>query len=894
MTPRRLAGWIALLVALTVAACGDGEPVLPAASDVERLAPADRLEFATHLEQGLEHARRFEAARALAELERCRTLCPGHPEVEFHRARLLLRTGPAAEARAVLEELARREPPFLLARRLLAERFAAPGELHDPAAAEELRRSLRETYGGLEDLERRLAEWLVGSTGPSPVAELARDPAGSPLAAADPLLARLARAYSRRFDMGTPAVSWEADRNRFQEADRLVGEIVAAHPGLAAICAEHGMWLLRSQVRLDLGRRPDRPPMSSLVVLEIAQQYFERTLDASALDSPLGRYGLLALGLAVRDMGDFAGAIRLHEVLLAQPDLEPGLAHDARFSLGFVHLRRGEQAAARPLFEACAAVRPGVFVDWMRSLAQGIRLPRRVEPVTEEHRRTLGFAERARELGVNKLDGAGPSAWCDVDRDGDLDLFVSGCDTYSILYRNDGDRFTDVSRAAGLVDVPSGFGATFADYDNDGDGDLYIGRNGWTGPAPNLLFRNRGDGTFEDVTEAAGLGDPGSSFVEAWADLDRDGFLDLLVSNGVTNDGSTNRLYHNEGDGTFTDATARCGLAEEPGTQTIGLAVGDYDLDGWPDVFANSWRTRNRLYHNRGDGTFEEVAAAAGVDGKDHPWSGYVAFLADLDGDLWPDLLLTKLSPFPHVLQAMLYGYRPTRQTFAYATKLYRNEGDGTFVDRSLEAGLLYPHGTMGANVGDLDNDGDLDFYLGTGDPSMTRLEPNAFYVNEGGGRFVDLTRFTGLGHLGKGHGITLADFDMDGDLDVYAPQGGFVHGDLWENAFYVNELGNRNHWLAVGLTGVKSNRMGVGARLVLRAGDVAIHREVTAGGAFGSSSTPFVHFGLGRREAIDRLEIRWPSGEEAAYTGLPADSYVWIAEGAAEASRVPPAAGGG
>ena len=597
----------------------------------------------------------------------------------------------------------------------------------------------------------------------------------------------------------------------------------------------------------------------------------------------MGHYALLGLAHVARDMGDFDDAVQYYLTLLQQPDLSMTLQGEARFNLGAVYYRIGAPGKARPHLQWCTTNSRGPLVYWIAHLCGIIDLPLRPEPVTDEHRRTLEFVDHAGELGVDKYDGAGASAWGDVDLDGDLDLFVVGCDTYSALYRNDGGQFTDVSRQAGLEDVANGFSSTLADFDNDGDCDLYIGRNGWSGPAPNSLFRNRGDGTFEDVTAEAGVGHPGSSFVHGWADFDRDGYLDLYVANGITKDGSRNVLYHNDGDGSFTDVTTACGLAEPEGTQTIGFAIGDYDMDGWPDLFVNSWNTINRLYHNRGDGTFEEVASAAGVDGRKHPAGGDGAFFEDYDGDEWPDLLYTKISPYQVVFQAALADYKPNRQALFYATKFYRNQGDGTFVDRSQAMGLIAPHGTMGANTADVNNDGFLDFLLGTGDPRMARLEPNAFYANEAGQRFVELTRFTGLGHLGKGHGVTFADYDFDGDLDIYAPQGGFVHGDLWRNALYRNERGNVNHWLQVALVGTKSNRMGVGARLTLHAGDSALLRFMTAGGAFGSSNSPYVHFGLGARTAIDRLEIVWPSGQSNTYEDVPVDRFVRLVEGAEE-----------
>jgi hypothetical protein len=384
------------------------------------------------------------------------------------------------------------------------------------------------------------------------------------------------------------------------------------------------------------------------------------------------------------------------------------------------------------------------------------------------------------------------------------------------------------------------------------------------------------------VTVRAGVGDPGSSFVQAWSDFDRDGYLDLFVANGVTRDGSTNTLYHNNGDGTFSDITGRAGLSERPGVRTIGFAIGDYNRDGWPDIFVNSFVAGHRLYRNRGDGTFDDVAEAAGVDGRRHPWAGYVSFFADFDNDTWPDILLTKLAPFPLVIRGEFANYRPDEEADKFSTKLYRNNGDGTFADVSLAWGLIYPHGTMGANVADVDNDGFLDFYLGTGGPDMARLEPNAFYWNNRAGGFLNLTRFTQLGHLGKGHGITFADFDFDGDLDIYAPQGGFVHGDLWNNALFRNELGNTNNWLSVELQGTRSNRMGVGAVLTLTAGELISYREMTAGGAFGSSSAPVVHFGLAKRVKIDSLDIKWPSGQSNRYVEVPVNRFIRIVEGAA------------
>ena len=846
-----------------------------------RLSIVDRTAYVTHYHQGLELARRYQAERALAEFERCLAIRPNDTEARFHKARMLLRLGPAEDAMAILERQATREPVVLQARQLLSELYNSPGATHDAERAAAMRDSVRSVCGKLGDFDRQLRQWLTAGSRPSPCLLLGRNPEEFGVESKDSPLAKLAHAYARRSIMGVAPTNAAKDRHRDAEAERACRQLVGDYTGMAGICAEQATWLQRSQVRFHVGDRVDEPPMNSSIVLDLAQQYFEWALDACPLDSSVAHYSLLGLGHVARDMGDFDQAVQVYSLALDQPGLSPKLQFDAHFNLGLVHFLTDDTEKARQHLKRCASVRHEPALGWLLVLMKELRLPFRPEPVDDEHRRTLRFVDRAEELGVDKKDGAGPSAWCDIDLDGDMDLFVSGCDTFCILYRNDGDHFTDISRQAGLENVASGFSSTFADYDNDGDGDLYIGRNGWSGPARNSLYRNRGDGTFEDVTDRAGVGDPGSSFVHGWGDFDRDGHLDLFVANGITNDGSTNVLYHNDGDGTFTDVTARCGLDEPAGTKTIGFAIGDYDRDGWPDIFVNSWNTRHRLYHNRGDGTFEEVATAAGADGRDHPSSGYVAFLADFDNDTWPDILLTKLAPFRIVLKGMLRDYRPDAESTRYATKLYRNQGNGKFVDESAQAGLIYAHGTMGANIGDVNNDGYLDLYLGTGDPAMSRLEPNAFYLNTRDGRFVDLTRFTRLGHIGKGHGITYADYDFDGDLDIYAPQGGFVHGDLWNNVLFENELGNANHWLSVQLEGTKSNRMGVGAQLTLRAGDLTVYREATAGGAFGSSSAPLIHVGLGNRSTIDSLQVRWPSGARRTYTGVPVNRFIKIVEDA-------------
>jgi hypothetical protein len=401
----------------------------------------------------------------------------------------------------------------------------------------------------------------------------------------------------------------------------------------------------------------------------------------------------------------------------------------------------------------------------------------------------------------------------------------------------------------------------------------------------NSLYRNNGDGTFVDVTEQAGVGNLGSSFVCTWSDVDRDGDVDLMVANGITGGGDTNALYRNNGDGTFTDVTVQAGLAVPAGTRTIGLAFGDYDLDGWPDLFVSGFGTRNRLYRNKGDGTFAEIAAQAGVAGEDEISTGYVAFFLDYDNDLDLDILKTNLAPWSHVLAGLSDRFdaltaEQRRPTLRFCPKLYRNEGDGTFTEVGEQAGFVLPIGIMGAGVADLDNDGYLDAYFGTGDPALERMEPDRFWHNNGDGTFTDVTFAAGLGNIGKGHGVTFADVDGDGDLEIYAPEGGFVHGDAWPNALYLNRQKSGNHWLHIDLEGRESNRDALDTKLIVRAGDLRILREVHNGEGFGSSNTPTVEVGIGQAREIDLLEVRWPSGRIQTFDDVPIDGRIVLIEG--------------
>ena len=638
-------------------------------------------------------------------------------------------------------------------------------------------------------------------------------------------------------------------------------------------------------------RRPGGVAFDSMVSLEMAERHLEWMLDRAPMGTEAYAQAVHGLGAVHSRMGDFEGAVDSFE-LLDENIIPPEAMARGLVDLGVALYRLGRNKEAAETLLRSMRLRGTPETAWLLRVVQeeagdGVvalppeyRFPLPPEEVDPKSPPKIRFTEIGEALGVAKVDGAGPSAFADYDNDGDPDILAVGCDTFTALYRNDGKKFTDVTIEAGLFELESGFSANLVDYDNDGHLDIYISRCGWSGRARNILYRNRGDGTFEDRSRKSGLDDPGSGFVSLWADFDGDGLLDVYIANGVTGDGSTNRLYRNLGDGTFEDATEKAGLSERRGWGTIGVALGDYDRDGDTDIFVNGrHEAPNRLYRNRGDGIFDEIGARVGLAAPAH--NGYVAFFLDYNNDTYPDILCTNLAGWDDVLEGLAHFDVPDRPeaTDPEVSALYRNNRDGTFSYTSFEARLIYPHGIMGANVADLDNDGHIDLFFGTGAPDFNRLEPTVFYRNNGDGTFANITRYAGLGHLGKGHGFTFADFDLDGDLDIYAPQGGFYHGDLWANPFYRNEAGSENHWLHLKLRGVKSNRFAVGAQVTLRSGEMTQYREVEGGIGFGSTNSYPVEFGLGDRTKIDEIEILWPSGGRQVLKCPPIDSMIQVEE---------------
>jgi hypothetical protein len=496
------------------------------------------------------------------------------------------------------------------------------------------------------------------------------------------------------------------------------------------------------------------------------------------------------------------------------------------------------------------------------------------------------FTDVGEEAGVALINMGRGTAWRDLDNDGFLDLLAVEDGGSHALFHNEGDgTFVNIAEEVGLADPRGGWSALWADYDNDGAADIFVTRGGFQGVGVNSLYKNKGDGKFAEVTQNAGLDKIADSFCSAWGDYDNDGFLDLYIGNGISRKGTPNTLYRNNGDGTFADVSEQAGVSDGL-RATIGVAWGDYNNDGWLDLYAVNNGGACALYQNKGDGTFADVTVEAGVIG---PLFGFVAFFLDYDNDGWLDLFVSSSAQtVAEVIDSAVTG----KASLFSGNRgyLYHNNQDGTFEDVTPESGLGRTLGTMAATYGDIDNDGYPDLYLANGGPAMDRFEPDRLFLNNQNGTFADISEVVGLHIIGKGHGTTMADYDNDGDLDIYSPQGGVGGnaGQAQQNLLLRNE-GNENHWLFVELVGRagtsaassrESNRDGIGARVTVKFAGQLRYAEVNGGSGFGVTNSLPLEFGLGAATEVDEVEVRWPSGQIDRVADVVVDRKLVIVEG--------------
>jgi enediyne biosynthesis protein E4 len=496
--------------------------------------------------------------------------------------------------------------------------------------------------------------------------------------------------------------------------------------------------------------------------------------------------------------------------------------------------------------------------------------------------------------------GAG-CAWIDYDQDGFMDLYlVNGAATKiyapkqplrSALYRNKGDgTFTDVTKSAGVgAEGLFGMGVAVGDYDNDGFPDLFV-----LGYDRCILYHNDGKGSFTDVTTRARVENRGLwASSAAWFDYDNDGRLDLVIANYVdwtpernfycgdqgpgmrsychpnVFHGQPAALFHNNGDGTFTDASQSSGVGPKA-ANGLGVVTFDYNNDGWQDIFISNDAQPNHLFHNKGDGTFREVGymAGAAVSGDGQMEAGMGVDAADTTNTGLLDIYITHLD-----LQL---------------NRFYRNLGDGSFTDASLSSRLgndTYLVSGFGTRFMDYDNDGLCDLFVANGNvmdnvqlyhPNTTYAEPKQMFRNIGRGKFENVSNKLGP-DMEKPHvsrGCASGDFDNDGDLDVLVSSCG------GKPQLFRNDGGNANHWLEILLIGTKSNRDGVGARVKVTAGDLSVYDQKKGGMSYQSAQDPRLHFGLGEHAQVDAVEIIWPGKTITKLENLKSDQIIAVKEG--------------
>ena len=561
---------------------------------------------------------------------------------------------------------------------------------------------------------------------------------------------------------------------------------------------------------------------------------------------------------------------------------------------GGIHAEDGPARAAAAAFEALLEAQPNNLSlrwlfnlckmatgEWPEEVDERLLIP---ESAFKSEVEVQRFVDVAASVGVDDFNLCGGSVVTDVDGDGLLDLVSSSSDWSSPLtyHANLGDgTFEDRAADSQLDDQLGGLNCIAADYDGDGDRDLFVLRGAWMGShglVQNSLLRND-EGHFVDVTRAAGVAEPAYPTQAAcFGDFDGDGHLDLYVGNEAPSvqvaKNYPSQLFLNNGDGTFRDVAAEAGVENRRFCK--GVAAGDYDNDGDLDLYTSNIGA-NRLYRNEGDGTFTDVAEQLGLT-QPSPRS-FATWFFDYDNDGWLDLFVTAyMCTLSHIAADHLdlphQGLSP---------RLYHNKGDGTFEEVAKQTGLGHPWLPMGANFGDVDGDGWLDVYLATGDPQYETLVPNVLLRNDAGRRFQNATTSAGLGHLQKGHGVSFADIDNDGDADLYLQLGGFFPGDKFANALFMNP-GTGSRFLYLKLVGTQSNRAAYGARVhvEIREGDRVrhIHRAAGSVSSFGGQPSR-LEIGLGEAEEILSVEVRWPNSDRVErFEGVPLDSFIEVTEG--------------
>lgn len=490
------------------------------------------------------------------------------------------------------------------------------------------------------------------------------------------------------------------------------------------------------------------------------------------------------------------------------------------------------------------------------------------------------FQERATHLGIAQNGLSGGVCVDDFNNDGRIDIFATsyGMGDQVKLYLNTTNGFEDATESAGLQGIVSGLNCNHMDYNNDGHKDIFILRGGWLGEGgahPNSLLKNNGDGSFTDVTKSAGILSFHPTQTAAWADINNDGYLDVFIGNETN--GPTQHaceLYINQKDGTFKEMAIDHQLGNI--RQFVkGVTFGDINNDNYPDLYLSILGGKNRLYKNN-KGLFENISNSSKIT---EPINSFPCWFWDVNNDGYQDIFVSDYDVnnlndvAGDFAREIINGVSTT-----VTARLYINQGDETFKDKTRQYRVNRTLYAMGCNYGDLDNDGWLDFYVGNGAPDLTSVIPNRMFRNNQGQNFEEVTSSGRFGHIQKGHGVGFADFDMDGDQDIYAVMGGAYEGDEFPNIYFENPS-SENKWIVLDLEGTLTNKSAIGTVIQLElANGRKIFHTISTGTSFGSNSLQ-AEIGIGKSESIKSIKINWPSGNESIFENVAANKKYKITE---------------
>jgi tetratricopeptide (TPR) repeat protein len=507
------------------------------------------------------------------------------------------------------------------------------------------------------------------------------------------------------------------------------------------------------------------------------------------------------------------------------------------------------------------------------------------------------FLDVAANVGIKNRNMSGGVIIDDFNNDNYLDIVTSdwSLDGTMHYYQNDQNgKYVDYSKTSEIGRFKGGLNMIQADYDNDGDTDIFVLRGAWMrkfGRQPNSLLRNNGDGSFTDVTIKSGLFSEFPTQAGTWNDFNNDGYLDLFIGNESSEDEFyPSELYLNNQDGTFTNVAhaAKCDVIG----YIKGVTSADYDNDGDIDLFLSGMNKRKIVLKNTGlkNGIpqFLDVTEKAGLAGLNV--MTFPTWFWDYDNDGWQDIFVCGYQ-FNGSIGGQLAMEALNVQNESSKMYLYHNNHDGTFSDVSKVSGLSKTVFAMGSNFGDIDNDGFLDMYLGTGNPDYRSLIPNKLFRNMGNGKFADVTSSGRVGNLQKGHGVALNDLDNDGDTDIFIEVGGAYVGDSFYNSLYLNPGQNNNRWIKLQLEGTDSNRSAIGTKIKIsfRENGVSrsVFRVVNSGGSFGASALR-MEIGVGQATSIDQIEITWTkSHKKQVFRNIKPNQYLKIIEGEKNFSKI-------